>query len=514
MSSSILSAAVQQLAPCAWYIVAGALLAFVATRVVYRRFFHPLAKIPGPFLASVTTLYQAAYNAQYYKKIEQLHQIYGPVVRINPNEVHLSDPENYDKIYYMGTRFGKAPEFYGSFCIPHATFSTPSNEVHKGRRAALNPMFSRKMVLELESIVQDKADKLCKLMAKGLRETKPVDLHHAFRCVSVDVISDYAFDKSYNLMDQPDLGAHFFVMARGIGPAMYTFQSLRWLQPLALKIPPWLAPKLSKPLGTVFALQMEGVNQIEDVRSRMEAGKLDTEARPTIFTELLKPENYPGRPVPSTMELKDECYSILVAAADTTGNAMTTAAYHIMANRDIYDKLRAELFSAFPDPHATLDFLTLERLPYLTGVIKEALRLSFGVIGRLPRVTPEPGVHFNGYYIPPGTTIGMSSWLMHRNPEVFPDPMKFSPERWLDPADFRRLEKHIVPFGRGSRQCVGMPLAYCELYVTLGTFFHRFAGLEVFKTTPHDLEYEDFFSSYHLAGRNWLRAVGPVLEKV
>jgi len=53
--------------------------------------------------------------------------------------------------------------------------------------------------------------------------------------------------------------------------------------------------------------------------------------------------------------------------------------------------------------------------------------------------------------------VGMSSWLMHRNPDVFPEPMAFKPERWLDIEDFRRLDKHIVAFGRGSRQCVGMP---------------------------------------------------------
>lgn len=52
-------------------------------------------------------------------------------------------------------------------------------------------------------------------------------------------------------------------------------------------------------------------------------------------------------------------------------------------------------------------------------------------------------------------------------------------------------------------------LAYCELYVTLGTFFHRFADLEVFETTLEDLEYEDFFASHNIAGRKWFKAVGP-----
>lgn len=144
-------------------------------------------------------------------------------------------------------------------------------------------------------------------------------------------------------------------------------------------------------------------------------------------------------------------------------------------------------------------------------MIKEGLRLSFGVIGRLPRVVPASGAELHGYHLPAGTIVGMSSWLMHRDPEVFPDPMKFDPERWLkSPAEFRRLEHNMVPFGRGTRQCVGMPLAYTELYVTLATLFRRYPrGLKVWKTTPETMtDYEDFFSSYHPYSRRdqWFRA--------
>ena len=148
------------------------------------------------------------------------------MVRINPDEVHLSDPENYDRIYHVGSKYTKSPNLYNALCLPKATFGTISNEVHHVRRGVMNPMFSRKMVLELESVVQDKANKVCRLMQQGVDNGTPVDLHHAFRSVSVDVISDFAFDKSYDLLDKPDTGAYFFRMVRGLGPAWYTFQQL------------------------------------------------------------------------------------------------------------------------------------------------------------------------------------------------------------------------------------------------------------------------------------------------
>ena len=226
-------------------------------------------------------------------------------------------------------------------------------------------------------------------------------------------------------------------------------------------------------------MQMECLKHVEGVEKQMEEGTL-TE-RPTIFSTLLthdkdKPDEYK---VPSSWELKDEAYSVLAAAADTTGNATTVAAFNAMHNKQIYKRLVRELEQAFPDESAELPFTELEKLPYLTGVIKEALRLSFGVIGRLPRVVPDSGATFNGHFVRGGTIVGMSSWLMHRNPEVFPEPMKFEPERWLKLEDARRLDAHMVPFGRGSRMCVGMPLAYGELYVTLGTFFWRFRNMQV-----------------------------------
>ena len=144
-------------------------------------------------------------------------------------------------------------------------------------------------------------------------------------------------------------------------------------------------------------------------------------------------------------------------------------------------------------------------------MIKEGLRLSFGGIGRLPRVVPEPGATFNDCFIPAGYIVGMSSWLMHRDSTVFTNPERFDPERWLkSPEECRRLEHNMVAFTRGTRQCVGMPLAYTELYVTLGTLFRRFPhGLRVWRTTPETMrDYEDFFSSYHPQNRRgeWFSA--------
>jgi cytochrome P450 len=113
-------------------------------------------------------------------------------------------------------------------------------------------------------------------------------------------------------------------------------------------------------------MQTECIRQIENVKEKMSQGE-DTR-RPTIFTSLLSDDDKPeGFEVPTTLELKDEAYSVLVAAADTTGNAITVAAFNVIYNREIYDKLAEELQTRFPDATSQLPFVELERLPYLVS---------------------------------------------------------------------------------------------------------------------------------------------------
>ncbi|KAK2747805.1 hypothetical protein FQN57_001835 [Myotisia sp. PD_48] len=434
----------------------------------------------------------------------------GPVIRITPDEVHLSDPQNYDLIYHNGSKNSKSAAFYDAFGTDHATFTTADNSIHRIKRGALNPMFSRKRVLELENVVQSRAKQLERRISSALKTQGGIDLHHGFRAISVDVITDYAFDNCYDFLEQDDFGVGFFDMIRDFGFMFWLFQQVPSIRPLALATPFWLAKLTSKPLTRMMMLHqvrvlayLQNILKVSERSSRVQINRvkasLDREEkprRPTIFHQLLDPEFMKGEQVPTVEQLKDEAYIIVAAAADTTGNAMTIAAYNVVTNPEIYKRLTQELVQAFPNPDAEMDFLTLEKLPYLTGVIKEGLRLSFGVIGRLPRVIYDPA-RCNGYTIPAGSIVSMSSWIQHRNEDLFPDSEKFSPSRWLDRESSNHLEHYLVAFGKGSRQCVGMQLAYCELYVTLARVFRHFPNLTIKPKQPEELLYMDQFSSYH-----------------
>ncbi|KAL6402003.1 benzoate 4-monooxygenase cytochrome P450 [Ilyonectria robusta] len=493
--------------------VGGGALYFV-TKVLYCRFLHPLANVPGPFLPAVTRLYAWYFNVpkegKFYKEIERLHNVYGPIVRITPDEVHLTNPKYYDVVYGVKSDFYKDPRFYGALGIDRATFATVSNDLHRRRRAALNPFFSRRKVLELEDIVHSKVDKLCRRVRADRATGQPTNLHAAFRAISVDTITDYAFDECWNQLDADDLGEWFSDMVRGSTPMFWTFQAFPSLRDPIQGLPEWIAKRMSPAVADFLGCQIRTSQQVQDVQARIDQGIKPK--RPTVFHQLLDPNASEGHVVPTVNDLVDESFSICTAAADTTGNAMTMAAFHVVTNPVIYENVIRELREAFPDAAAELSFTELEKLPFLTGVIKEGQRLSYGVISRLPRVVPEGGAEIEGHYLPSGTVVSMSSWMMHHDPVAFPDPEVFDPTRWTDPSAFHERERCLVAFSRGRRMCIGHNLAWCEMYVTLGTLFRRFENLRPFEVTAEDMIYEDCFSAFNPPDKKKFKVIGGGVE--
>ena len=145
-----------------------------------------------------------------------------------------------------------------------AAFGTTSNELHRVRRAALTPVFSRKAVLELEHIVQEKTAKLVSRM-KGLAiRRKSVDLHHGYRALSVDIITDYGFDNDYKQLDSPTFASDFYEMTGELVARGWVLQAFPFLLPLSNMITLGMAKRLNRALyellvfRTVSLVELDG----------------------------------------------------------------------------------------------------------------------------------------------------------------------------------------------------------------------------------------------------------------
>ena len=297
----------------------------------------------------------------------------GPIVRIAPNEVHLSDPENYDVIYNVGSKFYKNANFYGALGI-EVMFSAEANEQHRRLRSPMGHFFSRRAVFDLEGLVQAKVDKLCQRMQKTLDEGDAIDLRAGTRAISVDVITEYAFDDCWDHLDDPTFCSWFSDALMDTGIMWWTFQQFPFLQGPMQALPEDWARKISPAMNGWMDCVQRAREYVLKVKDQFDAGIKPS--RQTIFHEILESKN-PGNGQSGTATvtyLAGEALSFTTAAADTTGNAIEMSIYHVVTSPRIFKRLHEELVEAFPDPHKELSLAKLEKLPYLTSVVKEGQR--------------------------------------------------------------------------------------------------------------------------------------------
>ena len=131
--------------------------------------------------------------------------ITGPILRINPEELHIDDPDFYDQVYVGSSR--RTTKWYWSakmFGTTNAAVSTTDHDVHRMRRSALNPFFSKQAVVKLEPAIQANIYRLRDRLADFAGTGTPVNMSDAFTCLSADVIGAYAFGEEYGLLDCED----------------------------------------------------------------------------------------------------------------------------------------------------------------------------------------------------------------------------------------------------------------------------------------------------------------------
>jgi cytochrome P450 len=187
---------------------------------------------------------------------------------------------------------------------------------------------------------------------------------------------------------------------------------------------------------------------------------------PTIFHELLNsnlPENEK-----TDARLGDEAQLIIAAGIITTSWVLSVGSFHIINNPKIQQRLRDEIKSAEAGQKEPLNWHQLEKLPYLNGCLHESVRLAHGIVTRQPRLAPDEELQYGSWSIPRNTPVSMTSVHTLMNEDIFPNPKEFQPERWINRPD---LDRYFVPFGKGSRGCLGIKY---EHWLPLNVFFYIF----------------------------------------
>lgn len=177
-----------------------------------------------------------------------------------------------------------------------------------------------------------------------------------------------------------------------------------------------------------------------------------------------------NQPYPHRLEIASDMHCHSAAALETSGDTLTYIYYELSRRPDLQSKLRSELLSIenpllYPPTSSEIELpdpKTLDSLPILDSILQETLRLWPAVPGAQPRVTPAAGCTLAGYEnIPGGVRVQASTFAIHKNGEVFPEPEEWKPERWVDASkeELVEMRRWFWGWGSGGRMCIGSNVA-------------------------------------------------------
>lgn len=212
----------------------------------YRLYLSPLAKFPGPRLAAVTGLYETyhdmIHDGQFTWQIERLHQECGPIVRIKPWELHVQDPDYYNTLYSGPTRKRNKDAWFSFLGWPQSIFSTEGHALHRVRRSVLGQFFTRRAILDLESVITANVQALTRHFRKAKSAHETLELHAAFLCFASDTLSQYAFGQrnGFHSLDRGELNASWKTKVNSCFELVQMARHFPWVCKLA-HVFPWPA---------------------------------------------------------------------------------------------------------------------------------------------------------------------------------------------------------------------------------------------------------------------------------
>lgn len=176
------------------------------------------------------------------------------------------------------------------------------------------------------------------------------------------------------------------------------------------------------------------------------------------------------------------------AGHETMTATLTSILAMVASHNDVQRRVAEEARQTDSTAYATASQLT-----YTQAAIKEAKRLYPVIAMSLQRTVPPNGLSVNGYFFPPGTTVGCNPVALHRNDSICgPNPELYDPSRWLDEDAARRMERHSLSWGGGARTCPGRHLAELVVFKLVPAVFAEF---QVQVVMPPEDEMQSYFLS-------------------
>ncbi|TPX07299.1 uncharacterized protein E0L32_010796 [Thyridium curvatum] len=449
--------------------------------IIYKLYFHPLAKYPGPPLARVSCLHATyhAWRGDLHLDMWRCHERYGDVVRYKPNSLLFNTAGSLRDIYGHSSN-GKVLKSRMYAVAVHRAPSTVTmrgGKDHARRRRILGQGLSDQSLRRYEGRILRHIDQFCDIMydketiGEGQTVEKeprdswspPLDMSKWTNYLTFDLMSDIVFDAKYNL-----LGAERFrYVVDCIDRSNLRMGVLIYLPELTML-------RLDR---YIFRDSIKARNRFVKFVTRVVAERLqktssaDSLGNSDLFAHLADAKDPETRESFTTNELAAESTTLIVAGGDTTSTAISAVLFYLSRHPDAYRKVVKEVRSTFGSYDKVKMGAQLVSCRYLHACIDEALRMSPPAPACLWREVVAPaGLVVDGVHVPHGVDVGMSIYAIQHSERQYTNPFSYHPERWLEDDGAGSIEKARAafnPFSIGARNCLGAGLARAETMLTL-----------------------------------------------
>ncbi|KAG0645991.1 Benzoate-para-hydroxylase [Hyphodiscus hymeniophilus] len=489
--------------------------------VVY--FLDPLdlRKYPSPSpLASIYPLW-LVYETWMERRsatVYEAHQRLGDIIRVGPDQILFNKPQAISDIYghLAVSKVSKDSGFYDKTAGDMRDIVNERDRAeHSRKRRYMANSFALKTVVDMEPVITTNAQNLLARLDSYCRNpptgaSTHFNIRMWFNYFTLDVIGDMAFGlpmgflkagtdtKTAQTQDGKiyEVPSTIHALQQGVRYTITTAQILNLEIMRAIKRLIRCNAFLRRVSGAQSAEDFENVC-IHQLRSRLAKGIPERESRDFVDYVLTGKEGAP-RALPFR-ELVAEAQVMMNAGSDTTAAAITSTMYHLLSNPECLAKLRQELETKISPEDLTdiVPYDLVRELPYLRACIDETLRLRPPIAYPLQRRVYSPdGATIAGHHIKTGTVVAVPTFTIHRKADLFPQPERFNPDRWLNKDDeeqMHNLRSYVIPFSMGSRACIGRHIAIVELQILVSSLIRRY-NMEL-EHEGQELEIHERFNS-------------------
>ncbi|XP_058236763.1 cytochrome P450 3A27-like isoform X4 [Hemibagrus wyckioides] len=354
----------------------------------------------------------------------------------------------------------------------HDALTFVADEDWKRIRSVLSPSFTSGRLKEMFGIMKSHSHSLVKNLQKVSERGESADIKEFFGAYSMDVVTSTAFSVDIDSLNNPKdpfvTNVQKMLTCNYLHPLIIASAMFPFIAPVVEKMDFGFFPTAVTDFFYASLQKIKSERVAKDNKKRVDFMQLMIDSQKSETDDLNNKETNKGL---NDHEILSQSMTLIFAGYETSSSTLSFLFYNLASNPEAMKKLQKEIDETFPNK-AEVDYDTVMNMDYLDATLNESMRL-YPVLFRLERICKKT-VEINGLTIPKDTVVLIPTYTLHRDPEFWPDPETFNPERFTKENKESIEQYAYMPFGLGPRNCIGMRFALVAMKLAVVEILQRF----------------------------------------